>query len=125
MFKGKMQYPRTQTDSKNEIFPPSRATLIVTTAAPSQTMTNTTEKIKALSSSDVDPALIDIDRPKQNTSGPHKSHFLKSAEVVPVGIRTCFKRIPIALISRKTVSLTGSSRVVSKLSRIVPSIILE
>ena len=39
--KGNTQYPRIQTDWKNEIVPPNSCALIVTAAAPAHTMTNT------------------------------------------------------------------------------------
>ena len=38
---GKRQYPKTDTDWKNETAPPSNLALRVTTAEPNQTITNT------------------------------------------------------------------------------------
>jgi hypothetical protein len=43
---GKMQYPRTQTDWKKEMFPPRSWALTVTTADPNQTVIKTEAKTK-------------------------------------------------------------------------------
>ena len=92
------------------IFPPNKAQLIVTTAAPTHTITNTAVNTSAASSSDVELKLIVQASAKHSINGPHRSQ-LRNSLSVESGINTCLIRTPIFFKSRKIVSDTGSSNV--------------
>lgn len=95
---------------KTYMLPPSKAQFIVTTAAPTHTITNTAVNTSAASSSDVELKLIVHASAKHNIKGPHRSQ-LRNSLSVESGISTCLIRTPIFFKSRNIVSDTGSSSV--------------
>jgi hypothetical protein len=116
MFIGNKQYPSTQTDWKNEIWPPRSSVLTVMITDPTLIRQNTILNTK-LAVSSVDPYELDRlrvrDSSMQSSNGPHKSQSRSSLAFssLTLGIITYFNLNAIRFKSRRMVALTGSSSV--------------
>lgn len=96
-FIGNKEYPRVQTQWKNDIFPPKSYALIAITAAPTQITQNTVPKIIV---DTVACEAMDNVQAKEihKTKGPQRSQFL-SFFPFPKGIMTNLILLRICLMS--------------------------
>jgi len=112
---GRTQYPKTQTHWKKEMQPPRSFELTVTTIDPIQ-------KIMKISANSGYEASVEDEAEDcvpcirraistQIRRGPHRSQSLKSSCLDCMGKNICLNLTPMALASRRKVSLMGSSKV--------------